>query len=382
MKKYTDRGKKDTRSGFGAGLLEAGKADSRVVALTADLKGSLKMDAFAAEFPQRYYECGIAEANMIGVASGMALTGKVPFAGSFAEFVTGRVYDQIRMEVCYGKTNVKIASSHAGVTLGEDGATHQTMEDIALMRVLPDMVVINPCDWTQTKNATIAAAKYDGPVYLRFGRPKVADFMPDEPFEIGKAYVLNEGKDVSIFATGHMVWEALQAAEALEAEGICAEIIDIATIKPLDTKAVLASAIKTGAVVVAEEHNMAGGLGELIAGVLAATSPKPIEYVNDVGYEYKKHPIQPFDVIKQCFSFEERKGFYRGNVLKYIMRMNDKGQEESDAQKALAYCQELVNVYEEKPKRFNQDEVQKVLSRHGKIQCVQEEKCIPIQGND
>ena len=180
----------------------------------------------------------------------------------------------------HGKTNVKIASSHAGVTLGEDGATHQTMEDIALMRVLPDMVVINPCDWTQTKNATIAAAKYDGPVYLRFGRPKVADFMPDEPFEIGKAYVLNEGKDVSIFATGHMVWEALQAAEALEAEGICAEIIDIATIKPLDTKAVLASAIKTGAVVVAEEHNMAGGLGELIAGVLAATSPKPIEYVN------------------------------------------------------------------------------------------------------
>ena len=270
MKKYTDRGKKDTRSGFGAGLLEAGKADSRVVALTADLKGSLKMDAFAAEFPQRYYECGIAEANMIGVASGMALTGKVPFAGSFAEFVTGRVYDQIRMEVCYGKTNVKIASSHAGVTLGEDGATHQTMEDIALMRVLPDMVVINPCDWTQTKNATVAMSMISAQM----------PFMPDEPFEIGKAYVLNEGKDVSIFATGHMVWEALQAAEALEAEGICAEIIDIATIKPLDTKAVLASAIKTGAVVVAEEHNMAGGLGELIAGVLAATSPKPIEYVN------------------------------------------------------------------------------------------------------
>ena len=244
MKKYTDRGKKDTRSGFGAGLLEAGKADSRVVALTADLKGSLKMDAFAAEFPERYYECGIAESNMIGVASGMALAGKIPFAGSFAEFVTGRVYDQIRMEVCYGKTNVKIASSHAGITLGEDGATHQTMEDIALMRALPEMVVINPCDWTQTKNATIAAAKYDGPVYLRFGRPKVADFTPDEP------------------------------------EGICAEVINVATIKPLDTKTVIASAIKTGAVVVAEEHNMAGGLGELIAGVLAATSPKPIEYVN------------------------------------------------------------------------------------------------------
>lgn len=280
MKKYTDRGKKDTRSGFGAGLLEAGKADSRVVALTADLKGSLKMGDFANEFPERYFECGIAEANMVGVAAGIAITGKIPFVGSFAEFVTGRVYDQVRMEVCYGKANVKIASSHAGITLGEDGATHQTMEDIALMRALPGMVVINPCDWTQTKQATIAAAKYDGPVYLRFGRPKWPDFMPDEPFEIGKSYVLNEGKDVSIFATGHMVWEALQAAEMLEGEGICAEVIDVATIKPLDTKTVLASVMKTGAAVVAEEHNMAGGLGELIAGVLAASMPKPIEYVN------------------------------------------------------------------------------------------------------
>ena len=280
MKKYTDRGKKDTRSGFGAGLLEAGKADSRVVALTADLKGSLKMGDFANEFPERYFECGIAEANMVGVAAGMAITGKIPFVGSFAEFVTGRVYDQVRMEVCYGKANVKIASSHAGITLGEDGATHQTMEDIALMRALPGMVVINPCDWTQTKQATIAAAKYDGPVYLRFGRPKWPDFMPDEPFEIGKSYVLNEGKDVSIFATGHMVWEALQAAEMLEGEGICAEVIDVATIKPLDTKTVLASVMKTGAAVVAEEHNMAGGLGELIAGVLAASMLKPIEYVN------------------------------------------------------------------------------------------------------
>ena len=280
MKKYTDRGKKDTRSGFGAGLLEAGKADSRVVALTADLKGSLKMGDFANEFPERYFECGIGAANMVGVAAGMAITGKIPFVGSFAEFVTGRVYDQVRMEVCYGKANVKIASSHAGITLGEDGATHQTMEDIALMRALPGMVVINPCDWTQTKQATIAAAKYDGPVYLRFGRPKWPDFMPDEPFEIGKSYVLNEGKDVSIFATGHMVWEALQAAEMLEGEGICAEVIDVATIKPLDTKTVLASVMKTGAAVVAEEHNMAGGLGELIAGVLAASMPKPIEYVN------------------------------------------------------------------------------------------------------
>ena len=280
MKKYTDKGKKDTRSGFGAGLFEAGQADSRVVALTADLKGSLKMDQFAAAFPERYFECGIAEANMIGVAAGMAIAGKVPFVGSFAEFVTGRVYDQVRMEVCYGETNVKIASSHAGITLGEDGATHQTMEDIALMRALPNMVVINPCDWTQTKNATIAAAKYDGPVYLRFGRPKVADFMPDEPFEIRKAYILNEGKDVTIFATGHMVWEALNAAEALEAEGICAEVVDVATIKPLDTATVITSIKKTGCAVVAEEHNMAGGLGELIAGVLAASCPRPLEYIN------------------------------------------------------------------------------------------------------
>ena len=269
MKKYTDKGKKDTRSGFGAGLLEAGKADSRVVALTADLKGSLKMDAFAAEFPERYYECGIAESNMIGVASGMALTGKIPFAGSFAEFVPGRVYDQIRMEVCYGKTNVKIASSHAGITLGEDGATHQTMEDIALMRALPGMVVINPCDWTQTKNATIAAAKYDGPVYLRFGRPKVADFTPDEPFEIGKAYVLNEGKDVTIFATGHMVWEALQAAEALEADGICAEVINVATIKPLDTEAVTAAINEIGKVITVEDHNILNGLGSAVCEVAA-----------------------------------------------------------------------------------------------------------------
>lgn len=281
MNRYTDKGKKDTRSGFGAGLLEAGKADGRIVALTADLKGSLKMDAFAEAFPERYFQCGIAEANMVGVAAGMALTGKIPFIGSFAEFVTGRVYDQIRMEVAYGRTPVKIASSHAGITLGEDGATHQTMEDIALMRALPGMVVINPCDYTQTRLATLAAAQYDGPVYLRFGRPKTADFWPESlPFEIGKAYLLNEGKDVSIFATGHMVWEALQAAEALEAEGICADVVDIATIKPLDTWTVLSSAIKTGAAVVAEEHNSAGGLGELIAGVLGAASPKPVEFVN------------------------------------------------------------------------------------------------------
>ena len=281
MKKYTDTGKKDTRSGFGVGLLKAGRENPNVVALTADLKGSLKMDAFAAEFPERFIQCGIAEANMVGAAAGLAITGKIPFIGSFAEFVTGRVYDQLRQEVAYGQTNVKIASSHAGITLGEDGATHQTMEDIALMRALPGMVVINPCDFNQTVQATLAAAKYQGPVYLRFGRPSVPNFTPeDQPFEIGKAIVLNEGTDVSIFATGHTVWEALLAAEALEAEGIKADVIDIATIKPLDEKAVIASAAKTGAVVVAEEHNMAGGLGEAIAGVLALNRPTPMEFVN------------------------------------------------------------------------------------------------------
>lgn len=281
MKKYIDTGKKDTRGGFGAGLHEVGKTNPNVVALTADLIGSLKMDAFAKDFPERFIQCGIAEANMVGVAAGLAITGKVPFVGSFAEFVTGRVYDQLRQEVAYGNTNVKIASSHAGVTLGEDGATHQTMEDIALMRALPGMVVINPCDYNQTKAATIAAADYEGPVYLRFGRPAVPNFTPeDQVFEIGKAVCMNEGTDVTIFATGHMVWEAIQAGELLEAEGISAEIIDIATIKPLDVEAVVASAKKTGAVVCAEEHNMCGGLGELIAGTLAAVAPTPIEFIN------------------------------------------------------------------------------------------------------
>ena len=281
MKQYIDTGKKDTRSGFGAGLLEAGRADERVLALTADLKGSLKMDAFAAEFPERFIQCGIAEANMVGVAAGLAVTGKIPFIGSFAEFVTGRVYDQVRQEVAYGHTNVKIASSHAGITLGEDGATHQTMEDIALMRALPEMVVINPCDYNETKAATIAASKYDGPVYLRFGRPSVPNFTPaDKPFVIGKADVMNEGNDVTIFACGHLVWEAIKAAEILEAKGVSAEVINLATIKPLDEKAVIASARKTRAVVVAEEHNMAGGLGEAVAGVLAANAPTPIVFVN------------------------------------------------------------------------------------------------------
>ena len=261
--------------------MEAGRKDNRVLALTADLKGSLKMDAFAAEFPDRFIQCGIAEANMVGVAAGLAITGKVPFIGSFAEFVTGRVYDQLRQEVAYGHTNVKIASSHAGITLGEDGATHQTMEDIALMRALPGMAVVVPCDFNQTKNATVAAAEWNGPVYLRFGRPSVPNFTgADEPFEIGKIYVMNEGKDVTIACCGHLVWEALKAAEMLEAEGISAEVLNVATIKPLDTEALLASLRKTGCAVVAEEHNAAGGLGEAVASAAAAALPTPIEFVN------------------------------------------------------------------------------------------------------
>ncbi len=281
MKKYIDQGKVDTRSGFGEGLLLAGRKNSQVVAMTADLKGSLKMGAFAKEFPERFIQCGIAEANMVGAAAGLAITGKIPFIGSFAEFVTGRVYDQLRQEVAYGHTNVKIASSHAGITLGEDGATHQTMEDIALMRALPGMAVVVPCDYNQTKNATIAAAEYQGPVYLRFGRPSVPNFTGvDEPFEIGKIYNLNEGKDVTIAACGHLVWEALAAAELLEAEGISAEVLNVATIKPLDEKTLLESVAKTGCIVVAEEHNMAGGLGEAVAGVLAANKPAPVVFVN------------------------------------------------------------------------------------------------------
>ena len=281
MKKYINSGNKDTRSGFGIGLLEAGKINSKVMALTADLTGSVKMDAFASAFPERFVQCGIAEANMVGVAAGLAVTGKVPFIGSFAEFVTGRVYDQLRQEVAYGHTNVKIASSHAGITLGEDGATHQTMEDIALMRALPGMAVVVPCDYNQTKNATIAAALYDGPVYLRFGRPSIPNFTPEnENFEIGKVYVLNEGHDVTILACGYMVWEALQAAERLEEQGIRAEVVNVATIKPLEEDAIVGSLQKTGCAVVAEEHNMAGGLGEAVSGVLARRLPSPVEFVN------------------------------------------------------------------------------------------------------
>lgn len=281
MKKYIDTGKKDTRSGFGAGLVLAGRENPKVLALTADLKPSVKMGDFAKEFPDRFVECGIAEANMVGVASGLALAGYVPFAASFAEFVSGRVYDQVRQEVAYGRTNVKLASSHAGVTLGEDGATHQAMEDVALMRALPGMTVLVPCDYNQTVQATLAAARYEGPVYLRFGRPSVPNFTdPDEPFEIGKVYNLNPGSDVTLIANGLLVWEALKAAEALEAEGISAEVLNVATVKPLDSAAILASVRKTGCAVVAEEHGMAGGLGELVAGVLAAGRPAPLEFVN------------------------------------------------------------------------------------------------------
>ena len=280
MKKYTYTEKKDTRSGFGAGLLEAGKQNENVVALCAALTGSLKMDAFQKEFPDRFFQVGIAEANMIGIAAGLTIGGKIPFTGTFANFSTGRVYDQIRQSVAYSDKNVKICASHAGLTLGEDGATHQILEDIGLMKMLPGMTVINPCDYNQTKAATIAIAKHEGPVYLRFGRPSVPVFTDaDQKFEIGKAWMVNEGKDVSIFATGHLVWKAIEAGEKLAEIGIDAEIINIHTIKPLDAQAILQSVAKTGCVVSAEEHNRLGGLGDSIAQVLAQNLPTPQEYV-------------------------------------------------------------------------------------------------------
>lgn len=280
MKEYPILGNKDTRSGFGAGLLEAGKRNSEVVALCADLTSSVKMDEFAKAFPDRMIQCGIAEADMIGIAAGLALSGKTAFVGSFAAFATGRVYDQIRQSVAYSETNVKIAGSHAGITLGEDGATHQILEDIGLMKMLPNMVVLNPCDYNQTKAATIAAAEYKGGVYLRFGRPKVPVFIPEDmPFEIGKAIVLSEGSDVSIFATGHLVWEALEAAKLLEKEGISAEIVNIHTIKPLDEEAILRSVAKTDCAVGCEEHQYAGGMNESIAQVLVRNNPKPMEFI-------------------------------------------------------------------------------------------------------
>jgi transketolase len=280
MERFIETDKKDTRSGFGDGLLELGKKNKHIVALCADLTGSLKMDAFAKTFPGRFIQAGIAEANMIGMAAGLAIGGKIPFTGTFANFSTGRVYDQIRQSVAYSDKNVKICASHAGITLGEDGATHQILEDIGMMKMLPNMVVINPCDYNQTKAATIAIAEHEGPVYLRFGRPKVPVFIPKyEPFVIGKALKINDGNDVSIFATGHLVWEAIVAAKALESEGLSVEVINIHTIKPLDDEAVLASARKTGCVVSAEEHQRNGGLGDSIAQLLARNLPTPMEMV-------------------------------------------------------------------------------------------------------
>ncbi|MGD1844441.1 MAG: transketolase family protein [Salibacteraceae bacterium] len=280
MTTYTATEQKDTRSGFGAGLLELGRQNTDVVGLCADLTGSLKMNAFADEFPERFFQVGVAEANMIGLAAGMTIGGKIPFTGTFANFSTGRVYDQIRQSVAYSEKNVKICASHAGLTLGEDGATHQILEDLGLMKMLPNMTVINPCDFNQTKAATLAIANHHGPVYLRFGRPKVPNFTPaDQKFEIGKALHLVEGTDVSIFATGHLVWKALKASEILAEKGIRAEVINIHTIKPLDTEAVIASVSKTKCVVTAEEHQRNGGLGDSIAQVLGRHFPAPIEMV-------------------------------------------------------------------------------------------------------
>ncbi|SFR49746.1 transketolase [Robiginitalea myxolifaciens] len=280
MKKYTDQGKQDTRSGFGAGMTELGRTNPQVVALCADLVGSLKIETFIEENPEKFFQVGIAEANMMGIAAGLTIGGYIPFTTTFANFSTGRVYDQIRQSIAYSDKNVKICASHAGLTLGEDGATHQILEDIGMMKMLPGMTVINPCDFNQTKAATLAIAEHHGPVYLRFGRPKVANFTPvDQEFQIGKAVMLQEGSDVTIIATGHLVWESLLAAERLHEQGISAEVINIHTIKPLDEAAILASVAKTGCVVTAEEHNYLGGLGESVAGLLARKHPTPQEFV-------------------------------------------------------------------------------------------------------
>ena len=280
MKVYDYTEKKDTRSGFGDGLTELGKTNPNVVALCADLTGSLKMNEFKKNHPERFFQVGIAEANMMGIAAGLTIGGKIPFTGTFANFSTGRVYDQIRQSIAYSGKNVKICASHAGITLGEDGATHQILEDIGLMKMLPGMTVINTCDYNQTKAATVAIANYNGPVYLRFGRPKVPVFTPEnQNFEIGKAVQLQEGNDVTIVATGHLVWEALEAAKILHDKGISADVINIHTIKPLDEGTILKSVEKTGCIVTAEEHNYLGGLGESVSRVLASNNPKPQEFV-------------------------------------------------------------------------------------------------------
>lgn len=279
--RYENTGDKDTRSGFGAGLLELGEQRNEVVALCADLTGSLKMDRFRDRFPERFFQAGIAEANMIGAAAGMATVGKIPFAGTFANFATGRVYDQIRQSVCYSEKNVKICASHAGLTLGEDGATHQILEDVGLMRMLPGMTVVAPCDYNQTRLATLAVAEIIGPVYLRFGRPKVPNFTPveDSSFKLGKAQLLREGADVTIVSYGHLVWHALEAAAALSEQGVQVEVLNAHTIKPLDEEAILDSVAKTGRIVCAEEHQQNGGLGEAVAGLLARRRPTPMRFV-------------------------------------------------------------------------------------------------------
>jgi transketolase len=317
MANYEVLDKKDTRSGFGEGLLELGRTNKDVVALCADLTGSLKMNAFESEFPERFFQMGVAEANMMGVAAGLTIGGKIPFTGTFANFSTGRVYDQIRQSIAYSNKNVKICASHAGLTLGEDGATHQILEDIGLMKMLPGMTVIVPCDHNQTKAATLAIAAHEGPVYLRFGRPKWPVFMPEDmPFRIGEAQLLREGTDVSIFATGHLVWNSLQAAEELAKEGVSAEVVNIHTIKPLDDAAVLASVAKTGCVVTAEEHQRHGGLGDSIAQLLGRKSPAPIEMVavNDSFGEsgtpnelLKKYGLDIPDVVKSAKEVIRRK---------------------------------------------------------------------------
>ncbi|WP_339607281.1 transketolase family protein [uncultured Roseivirga sp.] len=317
MTKFTYTDQKDTRSGFGAGLLELGRTNPEVVALCADLVGSLKMQDFIDEFPERFFQVGIAEANMMGVAAGLTIGGKIPFTGTFANFSTGRVYDQIRQSIAYSGKNVKICASHAGLTLGEDGATHQILEDIGLMKMLPHMTVINPCDYNQTKAATIAIAEYKGPVYLRFGRPKVPVFTPaDQKFEIGKALKMIEGNDVTIFATGHLVWEAIEAEAVLAKEGISVEVINIHTIKPLDVQAIIESAKKTGCVVTAEEHQMNGGLGDSVAQTLALNLPTPLEMVavNDSFGEsgtpeqlMKKYGIDAENIVKAVKRVMKRK---------------------------------------------------------------------------
>lgn len=305
---YTD--KKDTRSGFGAGLAELADSHPNVVALCADLIGSLKMEAFIEKAPERFFQIGIAEANMMGIAAGLTIGGKIPFTGTFANFSTGRVYDQIRQSIAYSEKNVKICASHAGLTLGEDGATHQILEDIGLMKMLPGMVVINPCDYNQTKAATIAIADYDGPVYLRFGRPAVPVFTPaDQKFEIGKGVMMHEGKDVTIVATGHLVWEAMLAVNELEKEGISAELINIHTIKPLDEEIILNSVKKTGKIVTCEEHNVLGGLGESVARLLTEKHPVRQEFVavNDSFGEsgtpaelMKKYGLDSTDIVNKA----------------------------------------------------------------------------------